>query len=267
MQDHLNPDDESFQKFEVFPWNSNFDTGVEAIDTQHKKLISILNNLARSLIINEDFLVNETFEELTDYANYHFSEEEQFWFTYFSEDDSALTSHLLSHASFLPKVIEIKNQKGHSLASIVEEIIKFLIRWLTFHILDNDKRMVVTVNYLDQGKSMEEAKMLADKKMSGSMRVLIETILKMYDKISSSAIDIMRERRERIKAENKLKKAQEQIKLLKGKLPICSYCRRIRNDDNDWENIEVFIPKHSDAFFSHTICPECVKIHHSGLDL
>ena len=48
-----------------------------------------------------------------------------------------------------------------------------------------------------------------------------------------------------------------QVKQLQGLLPICSYCKRIRNDQRYWQQIEVYIGERSEATFSHGICPEC----------
>jgi DNA-binding response OmpR family regulator len=47
------------------------------------------------------------------------------------------------------------------------------------------------------------------------------------------------------------------IKRLSGLLPICSYCKRIRSDENYWEQVESYITEHTDAQFSHGICPTC----------
>ncbi|MBI5749758.1 MAG: PAS domain S-box protein [Nitrospinae bacterium] len=55
------------------------------------------------------------------------------------------------------------------------------------------------------------------------------------------------------------KRAEEEIKTLKGLIPICASCKKIRNDKGYWERIESYIRKHSDAEFTHTICPECAK--------
>jgi phosphoserine phosphatase RsbU/P len=52
-----------------------------------------------------------------------------------------------------------------------------------------------------------------------------------------------------------------QVRQLEGLISICSYCNRIRQDDNVYEKIEDYIEKHSQAVFSHGICPECVKKH------
>jgi CheY-like chemotaxis protein len=48
------------------------------------------------------------------------------------------------------------------------------------------------------------------------------------------------------------------IKQLSGLLPICSYCKRIRSDTNYWEQVESYISDHTDARFSHGICPPCL---------
>jgi DNA-binding response OmpR family regulator len=48
------------------------------------------------------------------------------------------------------------------------------------------------------------------------------------------------------------------IKQLSGLLPICSYCKRIRSDNNYWEQVESYIGEHTDARFSHGICPACL---------
>jgi CheY-like chemotaxis protein len=58
----------------------------------------------------------------------------------------------------------------------------------------------------------------------------------------------------------KLKKALEEVKTLSGLLPICASCKKIRNDDeNSWQQIEDYIASHSDAGFTHGICPDCAR--------
>ena len=62
-------------------------------------------------------------------------------------------------------------------------------------------------------------------------------------------------------AEGTARRAAEQalaeVKALRGLLPICAYCKKVRNDGNYWEQIESYISQHSDARFSHSICPDC----------
>ncbi len=54
-------------------------------------------------------------------------------------------------------------------------------------------------------------------------------------------------------------KALSELKILSGFLPICASCKNIRDDKGYWEQIETYIHDHSEADFSHSICPECAK--------
>jgi len=56
-----------------------------------------------------------------------------------------------------------------------------------------------------------------------------------------------------------LEEALANVKQLQGLLPICSYCKRIRDDHNYWQQVESYISGHSGAIFSHGICPECFE--------
>jgi sigma-B regulation protein RsbU (phosphoserine phosphatase) len=56
-----------------------------------------------------------------------------------------------------------------------------------------------------------------------------------------------------------LQEALSQIKTLQGLIPICSYCKKIRNDQNYWQQLEFYISQHSQAVFSHGICPDCIE--------
>ena len=56
-----------------------------------------------------------------------------------------------------------------------------------------------------------------------------------------------------------LEDALSQIKQLTGMLPICSYCKKIRNDQDYWQRVEDYVGEHSEAQFTHGICPECYE--------
>jgi sigma-B regulation protein RsbU (phosphoserine phosphatase) len=63
----------------------------------------------------------------------------------------------------------------------------------------------------------------------------------------------------------KLETAVSTVKRLQGLIPICSYCKRIRSDSNDWEQLESYISEHTDAQFSHGICPSCLAVAYAEL--
>lgn len=70
---------------------------------------------------------------------------------------------------------------------------------------------------------------------------------------------------ERQKLLTELRRALEQIKTLEGLLPICCYCKGIRDERGFWQPMEHYISNHSDAEVSHGICPECAEKHHPNL--
>lgn len=74
----------------------------------------------------------------------------------------------------------------------------------------------------------------------------------------SQAHSLLVQRSAELQALNtKLEATLAQVKLLEGIIPICSYCHKIRDDKDDWNQLEQYITTHSEALFSHGICPEC----------
>jgi hypothetical protein len=75
-------------------------------------------------------------------------------------------------------------------------------------------------------------------------------------------VDIKRRKRAETDKERLIVQLQEtldKVKTLKGLIPICASCKKIRDDRGYWNQIEVYIREHSDADFSHGMCPECMK--------
>lgn len=58
-----------------------------------------------------------------------------------------------------------------------------------------------------------------------------------------------------------LKEALDHVKMLSGLLPICAHCKKVRDDHGFWQQVERYISDHSEAKFSHGLCPECVPIY------
>jgi hypothetical protein len=74
------------------------------------------------------------------------------------------------------------------------------------------------------------------------MQVLLLELAKVYERQSMELQQIL-----------------SRVKQLEGIIAICSYCKKIRNDTNSWDQIETYISSHSEALFSHGICPECYQ--------
>ena len=80
-------------------------------------------------------------------------------------------------------------------------------------------------------------------------------------RVAGIAVDITTRKHMEAESENLIKSLQDalhEIKTLRGIIPICSYCKNIRDNDGAWDKVEAYIAKHSDAEFSHGICPKCL---------
>jgi ABC-type nitrate/sulfonate/bicarbonate transport system substrate-binding protein len=89
-----------------------------------------------------------------------------------------------------------------------------------------------------------------------------------------TVLEVSRNVTNRVQAENQkkelihdLKSALKEIKKLSGMLPICSHCKKIRDDKGYWNQIENYISEHSEAEFSHGICKECAEKYYPDLGL
>lgn len=84
----------------------------------------------------------------------------------------------------------------------------------------------------------------------------VSDALNEISQLNNQLININRELQ---KKNRELKEAGERIKKLRRMLPICSYCKKIRDDKGYWDEVESYISEHSDTTFSHGICPTCLK--------
>jgi diguanylate cyclase (GGDEF)-like protein/hemerythrin-like metal-binding protein/PAS domain S-box-containing protein len=178
---------------DIFPWNENFNTNIFKIDEQHKKLVQLLNLLASHLAFQSDIpAVNVIFDELADYAAYHFQEEEAIWTEYFPEE--LVSDHKQIHDQFLVTVLQLRAKENAKHADeVIGEILAFLARWLASHILENDRYLAMVVLAMQSGMPLKSAKKHANEQLSGSTRVLIDIILSIYENLSTNTLNLMRE--------------------------------------------------------------------------
>lgn len=58
---------------------------------------------------------------------------------------------------------------------------------------------------------------------------------------------------------------ERRVQTLEGMLPVCSFCKKIRNEEGSWQQMESYISGHSEARFTHTFCPQCMEQHYGSL--
>ncbi len=96
--------------------------------------------------------------------------------------------------------------------------------------------------------------------LGGEMwKVLFNRALALFAIWTTAVLTLQRKTIEdkRIRAVQEAKQMLEETKILRGLIPICASCKKIRDDKGYWNQIEIYIEKHSDAHFSHGICQEC----------
>jgi len=196
------------ESFEIFPWNNDFETGIATVDEQHQMLVRLLNTVARNLALQSDALsFGAIIQELTDYTIYHFDAEEALM-RQFLAGDMLEAGHLRAHQDFVLKIGRLKEHYASKpLDEAVEEIIAILTRWLAFHILDTDRRMTKIVLAVQTGLPLQTAKVQVDREMSGAVKVLVDAVLGMYERLSSRTFQLMKEIVERRSAEVQLQRA------------------------------------------------------------
>jgi diguanylate cyclase (GGDEF)-like protein/hemerythrin-like metal-binding protein/PAS domain S-box-containing protein len=156
--------------------------------------------------------LNAVFDELANYAIYHFQTEETVWHQYLALDVWE-TEHKVEHRDFVKKVIALKSDEvSRPLDEVIEDVLKFLTQWLVFHILESDMRMANIVLAIESGMTLQQAKAQSDSAISGAMKRLISSMLIMYNNLSARSLSLVKEMISRQKAEAKLRLAANVVK-------------------------------------------------------
>ena len=203
------------QNIDIFPWDDHFNTGIEIIDVQHRKLVALLNRLATLVAYqSNDDALNSIFDELIQYTLYHFKTEEEVWHQDL-DDDMLESGHQEVHQNFIDTVLRLKEQqRTRPLAELADEALEFLARWLASHILESDRYMAQIVFALKDGLDLIAAKERATEQMNGSSRILIEIILSIYTTLSTNTLHLMRELKTHSIYEKEILHQEQHSKLL-----------------------------------------------------
>ncbi len=125
---------------------------------------------------------------------------------------------------------------------------------------NSTKQIIVTTAHADTDYFLAAIDIAVDQyvlKPIGSER-LIAAVRRCADFVLHER-EIQKYNEEREKLILELQDAIAKVKTLSGMLPICASCKKIRDDKGYWKQIETYISEHSDALFTHGICPECTK--------
>lgn len=117
-------------------WKKEFDTGIEKIDSQHKKLVNLINLLeAAKDKENEDQIVHDVFFELVEYTKIHFADEEKYME---SLNYPRIIEHKALHKVLIKQLCRLLNMLKKGNINVGERLTSILNNWLIKHILDHD---------------------------------------------------------------------------------------------------------------------------------
>jgi hemerythrin-like metal-binding protein len=123
----------------LISWSNMLSTGIAEQDTQHKKLIDLINQLNDAMQAGHSAdVLGKVLSELVNYTVFHFGYEEKLMAQYKYEDTPA---HKLEHAKFVQTAGDLKKKFDAGNAVISVEIMNFLRDWLTNHIMKTDKKL------------------------------------------------------------------------------------------------------------------------------
>ena len=127
-------------------------------------------------------------------------------------------------------------------------------------ILDKNSKIILTTAHSDASILINSIEVGIDKYILKplDMASLFSSVEKCAENIMLEK-KIQQQNKEKDELIAKLQNALDKVKFLSGLLPICSSCKKIRDDKGYWQQIESYIREHSEAQFSHGICPDCVK--------
>ncbi len=120
----------------LFEWTPAISVGINTIDDQHKKLISLINDVSDAMKARKaKEVIGDILQQLSDYTVYHFGNEERAFDKYQYPDRA---NHKIAHKSYVDKIGELieRNNKGELGISI--SVLDFLMDWITNHIMKTD---------------------------------------------------------------------------------------------------------------------------------
>lgn len=125
-------------------WEDTFNTGFDKVDSQHKYLLTLLNELSKAYYEGQTkSLISEILFKLEDYSYEHFEDEERILR---SVEGLPSEKHKLEHANFMQMLRDLKFNYISDNAEITEELLDFLINWLSMHIYGIDQKELHLVN-------------------------------------------------------------------------------------------------------------------------
>lgn len=144
----------------MLEWSEHFETHIELVDSQHEGLFVLLNKLADCFAIGvpSEEMVEQTLQELLDYAHQHFTDEEAMMKER-NIDPQFFALHHMEHNSFIYDLsrLQLHSNADEDAVQTAENVVRFITSWLVYHILGVDQIMAAQLRAIEQGMTPEAA--------------------------------------------------------------------------------------------------------------
>jgi hemerythrin len=172
---------------ESFQWSNNFVTGLLEVDEQHHRLVDLINRFGTTLGESDSIVGQEmatVFDELADYADYHFKEEENLM-QEVGLDERHCLKHRHAHTHFLEEVVRLRQELPYSCLAGGESLLKFLTHWLAYHILGTDQAMARQIKAVRSGVSATSACEMHERLSDGSLDPILMALDGLFHQVSA----------------------------------------------------------------------------------
>lgn len=170
---------------ESFQWSDVYLTGLPEVDDQHHHLVNLINQFSTKLAKNEADIndIQQLFNELAQYAVYHFEEEEKMMLK-MKIDSRHLDRHRQTHASFLEDVNAIYATITPQNLAKAQSLLQFLTHWLAYHILGIDQELARQINAIESGKSPQQAYEIEQQEKNRATAPLLTALDGLFELVS-----------------------------------------------------------------------------------
>lgn len=171
---------------ESFQWSEQFETGLQQVDQQHRRLVEIINRYSEKLSENKLLVddVEAVCAELFDYAKVHFRDE-QALMSETGIDQRHLDKHIASHQRFLAEATSIHSNIDPAKPRSGGQLLSFLIHWLAYHILHVDQDMARQIKAIRTGVAPSDAYEAEERQADNATQPLVGALSGMFRLVSA----------------------------------------------------------------------------------
>jgi hemerythrin len=171
---------------ESFHWDKHFETGLAEVDKQHRHLVDVINRFGDLLSQLEGVSFSDieaVFNELAEYAQYHFKEEEVMM-AQEGLDARYVAHHVQLHVNFLQELSRMREGVSPQNPDAAKPLLKFLTYWLAFHILGTDQSMARQVRAIQAGQKSADAFSSEEVMKEGATEPLLHALNGLFHQVS-----------------------------------------------------------------------------------